>query len=254
MANESPESRDEWLEELLTSEHTKGGGNVDAEAYLVAIEGWTKSRHKAAARRVEDLLIRLERHFDESGGDPSLQPRVEHYNAVIGAWAGSQEDVSIVRAERWLNKLRAGDIDTSLRPNTESYNRFLDACSKGHGKRNDVLKNNAIKAEQVLKQMMTLQEQGYSGNDADTIAPNTESFNYVIRAWTRCRQDISMAEKVMEVLRAMELYQRTGEGGVVKANTISCTYLQIIFFSISPPICVIISPISSLPQYFSTII
>jgi hypothetical protein len=85
-----------------------------------------------------------------------------------------------------------------------------------------VLRNNAIKAEQVLKEMMTLQEQGYSDNDTDTIAPNTESFNYVIRAWTRCRQDISMADKVMEVLRAMELYQRTGEGGVVKANTISC--------------------------------
>ena len=253
MTEESPESREEWLEELLASEHTKGGVTVDAEAYLVAIEGWAQSRHKAAARRAEDLLIRLERHFEESGGDPSLRPRVEHYNAVIGAWANSQEDVSIVRAERWLNKLRGGDI-IFLRPNTESYNRFLDACSKGHGKRNDLLKNNAIKAEQVLREMMTLQEQGYSGDDADTIAPNTESFNYVIRAWTRCRQDISMAEKVMEVLRAMELYQRTEEGGVVKANTISCMYLQIIFFSISPPICVIISPISSLPQYFSTII
>lgn len=174
MADESPESREEWLEELLASEHTKGGVNVDAEAYLVAIEGWTKSRHKAAARRAEDLLIRLERHFDESGGDASLRPQVEHYNAVIGAWANSQEDVSIVRAERWLNKLRVGDSDTPLRPNTESYNRFLDACSKGHGKRNDVLKNNAIKAEQVLKEMMALQEQGHSGNDTDAIAPNTE--------------------------------------------------------------------------------
>jgi len=215
MAEESPETREKWLEGLLASDRTSSGVHVDAEAYLVAIEGWSKSRHKAAARRAEDLLIRLERHFEESEEFESLRPRVEHYNAVIGAWAGSQEDVSIVRAERWLNKLRGQE--TCLCPNTDSYNRFLDACSKGHGKRNDVLKNNAIKAEQVLKEMMALPER--SGDDL--VAPNTESFNYVIRAWTRCRQDMSMAEKVMEILRLMELYQRTGEDGAVKANTIS---------------------------------
>ena len=213
----SPEEKEEWLENLLATDPTRSA--VGAKAYLLAIEGWAKSRHKAAARRAEDLLIRLERHFEESGEDERLQPRVEHYNAVIGAWAGSQEDISIVRAERWLNKLRR-DGDGTLRPNTDSYNRFLDACSKGHGKRNDVLRNNAMKAEEVLKEMMTLQEE--SGQQEEcTIRPNTESFNYVIRAWTRCRQDMTIAEKVMDVLRLMELYQRTGDDGVVKANTIS---------------------------------
>jgi len=212
MADASPESKEKWLEDLLASD--QASRDVDAEAYLIPIEGWAKSRHKAAARRAEDLLIRLERHFVESGENECLRPRVEHYNEVIGAWAGSQEDVSIVRAERWLNKLRSDDI---VRPNTESYNRFLDACSKGRGKRNDVLENNAMKAEQVLKEMITLQE----GSEDNAVAPNTESFNYVIRAWTRCRQDIAMAEKVMEMLRLMELYQRTGDGGDVKANTIS---------------------------------
>lgn len=217
MADALPEDREKWLDNLLASDLNRS--DVDAEAYLVAVEGWAKSRHKAAARRAEDLLIRLERHFDESGKDDRLRPRVEHYNAVIGAWAGSQEDVSIVRAERWLNKLRAED-DATLCPNTESYNQFLDACSKGHGKRNDVLRNNAMKAEEVLKEMMTLQEERGQREEC-TVGPNTESFNYVIRAWTRCRQDMTIAEKVMDVLRLMELYQRTGDAGMVKANTIS---------------------------------
>ena len=88
-------------------------------------------------------------------------------------------------------------------------------------KRNDILWNNAMKAEEVLKELMSLQEESGQEEEECTIRPNTESFNYVIRAWTRCRQDMRIAEKVMDVLRLMELYQRTGDDGVVKANTIS---------------------------------
>jgi len=247
MANETPEAKDDWLDHLLLSSKSGTPSSfVDATAYLHVLRGWSKSRGKAAAPfKAEDWIVRLERHYEEEGRPERLRPTVDHYNAVIEAWASSQEAVSIVRAERWLNKLRDGlsiggtdaigkenndnaaasvtnnDYATTtalLLPNIESYNLFLDACSKGHGKSNDILRNNAIKAEDTLKEMMEMQEE--RNGDGTNISPNTDSFNYVIRAWTRCRTDITMADKVMNVLRTMELYQRTGHDDV-KANTIS---------------------------------
>lgn len=46
------------------------------------------------------------------------------------------------------------------------------------------------------------------------IAPDTDSFNYVIRAWTRCRKSADVADLTMAALQYMETYQRELDSSV----------------------------------------
>ena len=140
----------------------------------------------------------------------SLQPTVDCYNAVIEAWGNNSDKISVVRSRRWLSKLEEG-IDCpfpsnhplyfELRPDAKSYDLYLQSCSRGIGRQLKLHKQRAEEAEKLLRFRMS--------NDAPLIIrPTTDSFNYVIRAWTRCRKEMCVAEKVMHLVREMEAIQR----------------------------------------------
>ncbi len=138
----------------------------------------------------------------------SLQPTVHHYNAVIHAWSHNSDAISVARSRRWLSKLEDDGesfeerpdnifIQSPLRPNAESYDLYLHSCSRGIGKKRHLLRERASEAEDILRYRMS--------PDAPLhIRPTTDSFNNVIRAWTRCRKDYSVAEKVLDLVREME--------------------------------------------------
>lgn len=121
------------------------------------------------------------------------------------------EDPAIVvtRAERWLTK-NLDDPLQELRPNTACFNAFLNACSKGRAykgsHRKSLIRQHALKAERTLKYMI---EDRKKQGSISTIAPNTESFNYVIRAWTRCRRSNDVADRAMGALSLLENYQES---------------------------------------------
>ena len=166
----------------------------------------------------------------------SLQPTTECYNAVIEAWSNDDDKVSVVRSRRWLSKLEEGihehcpfppnhPLRYTLEPNARSYDLYLHSCSRGIGKQNKVLRQRAEEAEELLKFRT-------SDKAPVSIRPTTESYNYVIRAWTRCRREMCVAEKVMALVREMESIQRDyikrkhqSAYGDVHGNN---TYLQIL--------------------------
>lgn len=142
----------------------------------------------------------------------SLQPTTECYNAVIEAWGNDGDKVSVVRSRRWLSKLEEGihehcpfppnhPLHYTLKPDARSYDLYLHSCSRGIGKHHKVLRQRAEEAEELLKFRL-------SDNAQISIRPTTESYNYVIRAWTRCRREMCAAEKVMALVREMESIQR----------------------------------------------
>jgi hypothetical protein len=140
----------------------------------------------------------------------SLQPTVDCYNAVIEVWANDKDPISVVRSRRWLSKVEdetknaAGDhtiIRSPLLPNSLSYDLYLRSCSRGIGKQAKLHKERAEEAEQILQYRL-------SPHATLAIRPNTESFNYVLRAWTRCRNEISVAARVMNLVLMMERIQR----------------------------------------------
>lgn len=226
MAGESAEAKEKWLVLRLSEGKDQ---DLDAAAFFIVIDGWARSGANGAAQKAEKWLVALERRHSElmrsqnqgvaectTAQISKLGPTIDCYNSVILAWARSGESIAVVRAERWLSKAK------QLGPNTDSYNYFLDCISKGCSASPIELLSNAKKADQTLREMINMKEQ-----TKGQVEPNTESFNFVLRSWTRCRREISIANKVMGVLRAMELYQRssdTTEQMAVKPNTVSYSH------------------------------
>jgi hypothetical protein len=198
--------KEAWLESMLNT-HEKA---VDAEAFLVVLKALASpiTRDAGAPQRAELWMHRLKDHY-------ALQPTAECYQAVIQTWANANKEkvmVTINRAERWLNELLEDSEahPQRIQPTIHCYNAFLDACTRGrsgNNKRNQgTVQRNAQTADAILRRLHS----GYhhSGEQAP-IVPNTESFNFVIRGWTRCKHDELVPTKVFSLLRLMESYQRS---------------------------------------------
>lgn len=228
MQDATTEEKEAWLEAAIEND-----SRIDAAAYLVVLKDLAeKSNQSGSPQKAEGWMHRLELKASAYPSSPHLQPTVECYNCVIKSWASSLEDasISLLRAERWLNKLRKEPLAESDKPivvaNTESYNAFLDICSKGRaGRRNAAInREHAQKAQETLNFMIEQQE---ILGPASPIVPNTESFNYVIRGWTRCRNEPSVASHVMDLLKQMTVYQRQDpHNSPVLPNTHSYTMVM----------------------------
>jgi hypothetical protein len=201
--------KEAWLESMLAQSNSNYIA-VDVEAYLVVLNALAspETPDAGAPRRAERWMNRLRDHS-------VLHPTAECYQAVIQTWANSNKEqvlVIINRAERWINDLVAESESHPhrIQPTIECYNAFLDACTRGrsgNNKRNHtIVTRNAQKAEAILRRLHS--NYHHMGGEADVI-PNTDTFNFVIRGWTRCKQDDLISMRVLSLLRLMESYQRS---------------------------------------------
>ena len=219
--------KERWLESLLKSPEKQR--LVDLEPYLIVLRSLSKESKGGTARRAEQWMKRLEeqcgidrenaqeinsdstRQFSKLKGRKSIDTLLEGYCCTIQGWAnanGEDPVVSVKRAENWLEKAKqiahqAAEPSQLQSLLTNCYNAYLDACSKGRGgkKHPHIVRNNAKKAELTLKEMM---DQYSKLGEKSIVVPNTESLNFVLRAITRCRLDIDIAEKSINLLRQME--------------------------------------------------
>ena len=234
MKDEAPERVEAWLLSLLKSvsnnihhrEYSPSNPpvsvdddfNLDATIYLRVLKAYAnaESNYPGAPQKAEFWLNNAIRHyevakqFESSNLSESkynaavaivngLQPDVEFYNAAIECWANSKEEISVVRSRTLLSKLE--DNSTSIQPNARSYDLYLHSVSRGIGKNAKLHLERAQEAEKILHYRLS--------SDAPTcIRPSTESFNYVLRAYTRCRDERSVAGKVMTLVREMEKIQK----------------------------------------------
>ena len=183
------------LQQLEEDAKTIPGCAVKAERWLGRMERLADSLHESSSE-----------HFAR------LVPDATCYRHVIQAWANSpneKQTISIPRAQRWLMKHMNSHVEIQ-RPTTASFNAFLDAVSRGRGRRSRhhfhrTVKEHAKLARETLEIMIADRKKN---KQFSRIAPNTESFNYVLRAWTRCRESEAVYEKTMEVLQYLEKYER----------------------------------------------
>jgi hypothetical protein len=246
MKNHPIEDKELWLENHI-NRVAKSSDNamLDVEAYNFVLKSWAReaTSNKAAAFHAEKWLLRLRQEYNRieswneeerptqySGSNlliptSHIQPNAESYNAVLEAWSKSSDLVAVIRSERWLSELckstntlsveDGGSSDEKLMqskkdstisegPTTESYNYYLATLSKGIGKTKQDIQRNAVKAEQTLRKMIAHWEKFQNVRHA----PNTDSFNYVMIAITKCKSDPTIADRVMEWLRLMESFQR----------------------------------------------
>ncbi|KAL3939944.1 MAG: hypothetical protein SGBAC_005430 [Bacillariaceae sp.] len=197
--------KESWLQTMLESHYKE----LDVRAFLIVLQALATPHidDAGAPRRAEHWMARLKGHS-------SISATPECYQAAIQAWANSKNEnilVVVNRSERWLNELIAeGEAAPErIRPTIECYNAFLDALTRGRSgsnKRNQtIVQSNASKAEGILRR---LHSEFHHFGDTAPVAPNTETFNFVIRGWTRCKHDNRISKKVLALLRLMEAYQR----------------------------------------------
>lgn len=198
--------KEAWLEAMLAAEWKA----VDVEAYIFVLNALADAEIEdaGAPRRAERWMKRLKDHH-------TLYPTAECYQHVIQAWANSSKEQVVVivnRAERWLNDLIAESKahPERIQPTIECFNAFLDACTRGRSgsnKRNQhIVHQNAQKADALLRHLHS--HHHHMGDHTHPI-PNTDTFNFVLRGWTRCIRDDFGATKVLSLLRLMESYQRS---------------------------------------------
>lgn len=166
--------------------------NAKTHDYLLVLQNLAISRLPDAPLRAERWLMQLEQ---------ADTPTPDCYEYVIRAWAAaSHEDPArvVIRAERWLWK--------QATPNTACFNAFLDACSLGRGLKTNkqLVRKHAIKAQETLMYMLR-----------HNVPCTVDTFNFVIRAWTRCRSSSDVVERVMEILNLFEKYQRSVNSSVM---------------------------------------
>jgi hypothetical protein len=222
MPNATAAEKEEWLTALLKSTDN----NTDTEAFLIVLRALAESDLPDAALRAERWLVRLERSIvhDEQSQQRSLRqeqsqlPNIECYQRVVEAWAAATKEhpsIAVTRAERWLMK-HIDNSNKSMRPNTACFNAFLDLCSKGRALKagangRHLVTQHAEKAKLILELM--IDDRKKRGGDS-IMAPDTDSFNFVIRAYTRIRFKDSVAETAMEILQQLEDYQSTVDENV----------------------------------------
>jgi hypothetical protein len=160
--------------------------------YLRVLQDLASSKLPDAPLRAERWLMQLEQ---------IETPASEAYEYIIRAWtAASHEDPArvVIRAERWLWKQNA--------PNAACFNAFLDACSLGRGLKTNrqLVRKHALKAQETLLYMLR-----------HNVPCTVDTFNFVIRAWTRCRSSSDVVERVMEILNLFEKYHRSVDSSVM---------------------------------------
>ena len=137
-----------------------------------------------------------------------------------------------------------------IKPTIHCFNAFIDGLTRGRQGKNkrdrQILVENAAFSENILrrlhsmychrsKQQQQQQQQQqeeeedkintYSDDDIAIIRPNTDTFNHVIRGWTRCKQEHNIHKKVLTILRLMESDQRENpeafitDSGLPRPNT-----------------------------------
>ena len=202
-----------WLDNLFSQSPER----ATTEHFLAVLRMLAASKLPDAAVRSDRWLHRLEMHAGVVSADTvdtngQAMPNAECYQCVIEAWASAvSEDPArvVTRAERWLWKHIASPSE-SLRPNTACFNAFLDACTKGRSfrgsKNTNLQQQHAQKAEEVLLYMI---DRAKHEGPQCRMAPNTESFNFVLRGWTRDRRNYSITECTSRVFNMLEQYQST---------------------------------------------
>lgn len=167
------------------------------------------------ARRAEYWMSRLEEHEQNGPSIDRVAALLEGYWRTIRKWANSDgEDpiMAVKRAEKWVDKVKSlcqkVRNDNEFSPmkvqhlSTNCCNEYLNLLSKGRGK-NEIVMKHAQQAEDILMYMID-QYENYGEQDSFYI-PDIDSFNYVLRAITRCRSDPDVANRAKKLLKFMEL-------------------------------------------------
>jgi hypothetical protein len=174
----------------------------DIFIYTTAMNAWADSADPSSTDRCRALLEELESKHEILKWK-SLKPDVAVYNALVNAVArerGPGIDVAGEAGSIVKKMEREASINSSMTPNTITYNTLIDACLSFR------TREGVERAEQTLLWMSRELQKGNS-----RVRPTLRSFTSVILAWTELTEPgvAARAEKLLD--RLEERYRPPGK-------------------------------------------
>mmetsp|Transcript_13355 Transcript_13355/g.25068 ORF Transcript_13355/g.25068 Transcript_13355/m.25068 type:complete len:749 (+) Transcript_13355:97-2343(+) len=196
-------------------------GDTQGDSYTLIhydklMEEWSKQCNLYAAERTEDLLVALEKSYDDSFSQPLtkqassyLIPNAISYNHVLHAYVLSDGGIrASLKCEEILNQMleRCRNVFSSKdtieqrlplppEPLVTTFNTVMNAWAKS----NDI--NAGIKAEMIFRKMeyWSFECRGNNANGYYKGAdPNTRSLAIVVDAWANSRHEDSF-ERIIAI-------------------------------------------------------
>eukprot|EP00550_Attheya_septentrionalis_P002054 CAMPEP_0198289372 /NCGR_PEP_ID=MMETSP1449-20131203/7569_1 /TAXON_ID=420275 /ORGANISM="Attheya septentrionalis, Strain CCMP2084" /LENGTH=930 /DNA_ID=CAMNT_0043987681 /DNA_START=135 /DNA_END=2924 /DNA_ORIENTATION=+ len=188
------------VEELIRrmeEEIAAGNGNafLTTRQYIVGLDAWARSGDANAGVRAQMILDNMTFLYS-SGTNVDVKPDAIAYSALINSWKQSDAPE---RAEEVLVKMNSliDGGETDLIPNrTNCFNAVIAAYAR---------QGNALKAEEILKQMIEISESD------ESCQPVAITYNSIIDAWAKSGEKRLAAERAEEILYSMQDRYEGGE-------------------------------------------
>ena len=195
---------------------SSGSIKVSNRLYYRVLDAWAKSEDVGGVLRAEEILLTMERQYQE--GNKDVEVTVFGFNCVIDGWARVARKFPCGKAGKraealleWMLELDKLDGKSrQLKPDIITMNSLINAWSKSPAP------DAAQRAQNILEYMETC-------ND-DTLKPNDVSYTSVIVGWTNS-DDPRAAFNAEVLLHKMEYLASHGHP-LVKPNVV--TYSAVI--------------------------
>jgi len=211
--------------DILEGMEVEYGVEPDQISYNLVMDAYSKSRDQRAFLKVEELLTTMEEAYLE--GYDNLRPDTFSYTTAINAVPPNRND-SGKKATAILNRMENMHRDHhGDRPTTAVYNAVMNSWVKRGGRWG------ILRIKSILKMMEASSSKSDGGGD-DTAAPNTISYNTLLKAYSQIPRGITDVHPVLEserLLSHMErLYNKNPTGhvvpDVVTYSTVITTYAR----------------------------
>ncbi|KAL7494095.1 hypothetical protein ACHAWT_004626 [Skeletonema menzelii] len=166
-------------------EQNGGGGNEIIFAHRLSILA-----KFGLAQQAENLLKEMD--HKHKLGDLKQGPGIIHYTAILNAWAKTDDNKAIPRAEALFEKMKD---DPSLDLDLAAYHGLL---------LNYAVRGMSKKARRLLQVIL----------DSDTLSPNRNTFTMVIDSYSRSSSNANAGLKAEELLDQMRELQAAGNSEV----------------------------------------
>jgi pentatricopeptide repeat protein len=197
---EAAEQAGKLLQAMLKSNDDDMAPNV--QSYTLVISAWGKSGAKESTKKIEQLLLEMEKV------DDTLKPNTVTYSTVLNAFAKSNDPSSYDSAIRVLKRMEDGLINVV--PNAFCYASVMECISKSSD-RNSI----PSKAMILLRQLSNQSASGRTSKDSYTVV-----FNTAIKAL----ENSSEKRKDKVAKQFITLMKEGHESGAIKAPLNVRTY------------------------------
>eukprot|EP00547_Thalassionema_nitzschioides_P018420 CAMPEP_0194235172 /NCGR_PEP_ID=MMETSP0158-20130606/2741_1 /TAXON_ID=33649 /ORGANISM="Thalassionema nitzschioides, Strain L26-B" /LENGTH=942 /DNA_ID=CAMNT_0038968577 /DNA_START=70 /DNA_END=2895 /DNA_ORIENTATION=- len=204
---ENPELATKLLDRLVNECKVSAKGyQMYQSVYNVNISAWAKEKKPEQAEKVFEQM--LHGHSEDPAVFPP--PDIYSYNALLSAWAGSNQLIALDRVLEILEEMEGSEYQ---QPDAYTYNTVMTSYA------NLVGEYGAAKAaEDILLRFSERHVKGFLDQ-----GPQTISFNIAIKAWSNSG-DEKGADRAHEIFRLMQRLTAEGHENV-KPDEISLVSL-----------------------------